>query len=438
VTARLAVAAIIGLACSVGLLWSGWAQGQMGNGIGLFDTQCEFSHRASDDPIVFPGEPGRSHPHDFIGNHTTNAFSTPDSLRKGRTSCARNADTAAYWFPTLYRDETRAPITPRTIRADYSAGRRDFASIQPFPPEFRMIAGDAKASDRQVGEVVDWACPPGKMLEAGRSPDNSPRAQALRAAIAQFAAAAAKSRKRMAGLRVSIRRYRQALRRRSARGRAAVRPRRALKKRLRAYRRERRAYRRARNERANRQSALESYLFGGGTSIPTCAPGADLILRIRFPDCWDGRNVDSPDHKSHVAYSRYSKEQGGWVCPGSYPVLVPMLQLTVLYPTSGGPDVRLSPGDVDAGHADFMNGWNQEKLAELVRTCLNTDRYCGGGDKPKNPAPAPTPSPIPSPAPSPSPSPSPAPSPSPSPAPSPSPSPSPAPSPSPLPLPELP
>jgi Domain of unknown function (DUF1996) len=130
---RMVLAAIVAIACSLGLLVSSWAQGQMGNGIGVFDTDCAFSHRAPDDPIVFPGEPGRSHPHDFAGNHSTNAFTTGDSLRKGTTSCQRDEDTAAYWFPTLYRDESRTPITPLNIRADYSAGKRDFAAIEPFP-----------------------------------------------------------------------------------------------------------------------------------------------------------------------------------------------------------------------------------------------------------------------------------------------------------------
>lgn len=28
----------------------------------------------------------------------------------------------------------------------------------------------------------------------------------------------------------------------------------------------------------------------------------DLSLHVRFPSCWDGINVDSPDHKSHVRF----------------------------------------------------------------------------------------------------------------------------------------
>jgi hypothetical protein len=40
-----------------------------------------------------------------------------------------------------------------------------------------------------------------------------------------------------------------------------------------------------------------------GNAIPkNCQPGDELWARIAFPQCWDGVNLDSPDHKSHMAY----------------------------------------------------------------------------------------------------------------------------------------
>ena len=35
---------------------------------------------------------------------------------------------------------------------------------------------------------------------------------------------------------------------------------------------------------------------------PDCG-GGTLVLQLRFPDCWDGVNLDSADHKSHMAYT---------------------------------------------------------------------------------------------------------------------------------------
>src|SRR4051812_30875697 len=69
-----------------------------------FVSLCRFSHRKSDDPIVFPQQPGFSHDHTFFGASATDAYSTPTSLRGERSTCNRAADTAAYWAPTLIVD----------------------------------------------------------------------------------------------------------------------------------------------------------------------------------------------------------------------------------------------------------------------------------------------------------------------------------------------
>ena len=36
---------------------------------------------------------------------------------------------------------------------------------------------------------------------------------------------------------------------------------------------------------------------------PDCPEGMHLVQRIHFPDCWDGHNLDSADHRSHMAYA---------------------------------------------------------------------------------------------------------------------------------------
>ena len=118
---------------------------------GVFNVNCSFSHRASDDPIVFPGRPGATHSHDFAGNVDTNAFSTPNSLRAGITNCehyapstGRRGDQAAYWFPTLYVNGR--PVTPTRVTAYYQSGDRKTSKIKPFPAQLKMIAGDASGA----------------------------------------------------------------------------------------------------------------------------------------------------------------------------------------------------------------------------------------------------------------------------------------------------
>ena len=49
--------------------------------------ECDFHHRKSDDPIVYPRNPGAAHLHLFFGNKSTNAFSTWTSLRRAGTNC---------------------------------------------------------------------------------------------------------------------------------------------------------------------------------------------------------------------------------------------------------------------------------------------------------------------------------------------------------------
>ncbi|MGH1494118.1 MAG: hypothetical protein ACRBK7_32785, partial [Acidimicrobiales bacterium] len=57
-------------------------------GDGQFRAACQYSHFAYDDPIIYPGQVGRSHLHMFFGNTKTNAHSTTDSIvNSGGGSC---------------------------------------------------------------------------------------------------------------------------------------------------------------------------------------------------------------------------------------------------------------------------------------------------------------------------------------------------------------
>ena len=105
-----------------------------------FIVDCLFAHRAKDDPIVYPRQPGASHMHDFFGNKSTNAFSTYRSMLRGRTNCDLAGETAAYWAPTLVRGDGRI-VTPRRIKIYYRSGLLPGRRTYPFPKNFRMIAG---------------------------------------------------------------------------------------------------------------------------------------------------------------------------------------------------------------------------------------------------------------------------------------------------------
>jgi hypothetical protein len=262
--------------------------------LGAFHADCSASHVAPDDPIVFPGQPGMSHLHEFFGNRQTRAATTARALRRQvGTTCVRDdeakgaagpADSSAYWVPALYLGNRRMPAY--NFAAYYSSGPRRFREIKPFPPRLRMIAGDASGRAPQMigpSQVYLWECGGATRVPATRH------------------------------------------------------------------------------------------------SAPRCAT-RDLRLYVTFPDCWDGRRLDSSDHKSHMAYSQQAGRRRA--CPASHPVAVPILKLELSYRTRGGPDVKLASGPIQTAHGDFMNGWNQHELAKLVRRCLNTNKYCGGIDVP--------------------------------------------------------
>jgi hypothetical protein len=120
--------------------------------------------------------------------------------------------------------------------------------------------------------------------------------------------------------------------------------------------------------------------LGGGPSGETfvrCPPGSALELLLNFPDCWDGRRVDSPDHQSHMAYS------AGGACPSSHPVAVPELQFKIRWPTRGGARrVTLASGPGYSAHGDFVNRWEPAPLQQRIDDCLVPVVKCGPDGRP--------------------------------------------------------
>ncbi len=43
---------------------------------------------------------------------------------------------------------------------------------------------------------------------------------------------------------------------------------------------------------------------GGQFDYPPACGDDYTVAQIHFPNCWDGKNIDSPDHRSHVAYRK--------------------------------------------------------------------------------------------------------------------------------------
>lgn len=113
--------------------------------------------------------------------------------------------------------------------------------------------------------------------------------------------------------------------------------------------------------------------------IPECNQGGSVQVMIDFPNCWDGENLDSPNHTDHMAYTIWSDE-----CPASHPVRIPNITFTVHYPVAtaaGTAHWRLSSDAMDTVpgsslHADWMNGWDKMFEEAFIDNCLKGTKDC--------------------------------------------------------------
>ncbi len=110
----------------------------------------------------------------------------------------------------------------------------------------------------------------------------------------------------------------------------------------------------------------------------TCPAGAQLVLSLVFPDCWDGHTLAGASQKN-VAYAVRGR------CPAGYPVAIPQLSVHVRYPISTGGGLTLSmgptantrPDSIYTAHADVINAWDPSVLAALVTQCDVGALRCG-------------------------------------------------------------
>jgi hypothetical protein len=132
---------------------------------GEFVSTIGFSHRATADPIVAPGDANFNHAHDFFANTSTDANSTVDSLLAAGTSAAQPTNNlSTYWAPSLIDEGSDglggkwSYITPLASSIAY------YSVLQPNDPNdlvnmpvgLKMIAGSAVPEERQSRAQVFW------------------------------------------------------------------------------------------------------------------------------------------------------------------------------------------------------------------------------------------------------------------------------------------
>jgi hypothetical protein len=116
-----------------------------------------------------------------------------------------------------------------------------------------------------------------------------------------------------------------------------------------------------------------------GPTIPACPPGAELSLHVLFPNCWDGKNLDSSNHRSHVVYPQ---EDGR--CPTDHPQGIIQLGVNVGYTVPPGADTTAWKLSCDMGqgglclHADVIANWSDGIDMEWMRGCIYPRSSCQG------------------------------------------------------------
>ncbi|KUO15483.1 DUF1996 domain-containing protein [Streptomyces dysideae] len=129
---------------------------------------------------------------------------------------------------------------------------------------------------------------------------------------------------------------------------------------------------------------------------PLCPKGSDVVRTFKFQSCWDGSNIDSANHRTHVAFADAAGN-----CPSGfqaipqlvqrivYDVDAPSLQdggrTTPLFAVDSFPEQLHKPV---TDHGDFINVFEEDLMGEMV-DCINDGRKCGAGAD-EGPAPDPT------------------------------------------------
>ncbi|MFI5593205.1 DUF1996 domain-containing protein [Amycolatopsis sp. NPDC051758] len=111
---------------------------------------------------------------------------------------------------------------------------------------------------------------------------------------------------------------------------------------------------------------------------PICPDGSKVERIHTFPSCWDGKNTDSANHRTHIVFP----DKAGRCAPGF--TAVPQLRITLVYDiphdiqvkkqykVDSFPDENHNPL---SDHDDFANVMSQRLMNQVVN-CINRNKTC--------------------------------------------------------------
>jgi hypothetical protein len=108
---------------------------------------------------------------------------------------------------------------------------------------------------------------------------------------------------------------------------------------------------------------------------PLCPQGSKVVRTFKFQSCWDGRNTDSANHRTHVAFA---DKRGA--CPAGFKA-IPQLVQRIVYDVpakAGAFAVDSFPEQLHkpvTDHGDFIDVFSDQLMGKAVN-CINTGRSC--------------------------------------------------------------
>ncbi|KOU55664.1 hypothetical protein ADK57_43965 [Streptomyces sp. MMG1533] len=115
---------------------------------------------------------------------------------------------------------------------------------------------------------------------------------------------------------------------------------------------------------------------------PICPEGSSVVRTSAFQSCWDGQNIDSANHRTHVSFV----QQDG-SCGNGFQA-IPQLQVRLVYDVPA-PQIQngqvVNPFAVDSfpeqlhkpitDHNDFINFFDEDVMNQMVE-CINSGQDC--------------------------------------------------------------
>lgn len=131
-----------------------------------------------------------------------------------------------------------------------------------------------------------------------------------------------------------------------------------------------------------------------------CPIGARIGAVTSAGACWDGKHLDTPDHRSHMSEVEYDPRTGHPRCPDTHPYRVPTFQVGVWFtvdetldrtgdtsPTArtwyfSSDRMKNMPPQTSGMtfHADWYGAWDDNTLATWIANCIEKTLSCSGGD----------------------------------------------------------